>query len=451
MAQLNVSLSYGLEFLGQAPRLIPAPALAHCIAAVLGACADHGLGVLVSPGGSGRTALVTDVAAATGRACVVAQCRPELDPAGLACTLMGIASTGFWGCLADLHLLPTRTLGQLALYMDTLQAAAVAVTGVQAASDAASPVHIGSIEMPLRSIVPDFAIFGTVPARDALLAPGTARGRALQALRGCLCPVHLAIPPAEYVAQVLLVGLGCEVEAARAASQTLVGALHALEAALSLQPHYGFGVARVRALLTSPAARASRAQLHKDVTGFLKAALERAFVPALVPRDVPVFHHVLADALKVEDLSDALLSAAAAALAAGDRRRSVRAENELMGTIAESCTQQVCDGCVRRWPAHCPFPTRSRCLPLGDTSTTRKRGGIWGVFHFSAFPALGSGSKMGMDPLYPPHTCTRAVKEGILQCAIIIHCPTRNSLGHVILLRPNRHIIKPTRNKIPNA
>jgi len=180
---LVLGFSYGLEYLGNGPRLVVTPLTDRFYVTATQAlhlkmgCAPAG------PAGTGKTETTKDLASALGKCCYVFNCSPEMDFQSLGNIFKGLAASGSWGCFDEFNRLIPAVLS-----VCTVQFKAVCEGNARFEHNEVT-THVILIEGDQVDLDPTCGAFITMnPVRNHtfLLAVRTSRGRDIWGARNCL-------------------------------------------------------------------------------------------------------------------------------------------------------------------------------------------------------------------------------------------------------------------------
>lgn len=273
--QGRYTFSYGYEYQGVVERLAFTPLVDKCFHAMTQALAQKLGGSPTGPAGTGKTECVKALGHNLGRMVLVFCCDETFDFQSMGRILLGICKSGCWGCFDEFNRLDPKILSALSSEIEHIE----------------SGLHLGSqveVSGEILKIHHETGIFIT-------MNPGyVGRNELPENLKRLFRGFSMEKPDKEIISEVILTSFGFANSSEL--SGILVPFFAELEASVSKQAHYDFGLRALKSILNSCGAAKKEHNDSTDTTetrlSELRLALKclrEAIVPKLIKSDEALF------------------------------------------------------------------------------------------------------------------------------------------------------------------
>ncbi|ETW07727.1 hypothetical protein H310_02174 [Aphanomyces invadans] len=270
----DATFEYGLEYLGNGPRLVITPLTDRMYVTATQALNLH-LGCAPSgPAGTGKTETTKDLASALGKPCYVFNCSPEMDFKSLGNIFKGLASSGAWGCFDEFNRLIPEVLSVCCLQFKAV------CDGIKG--------DLSSIILEGDSVVLDPTCGTFITMNPGYLG----RSELPEGLKALFRPITVMLPDLCLICENMLMAQGFT-EAKTLASK-FYHLYHLCKELLSQQDHYDWGLRAIKSILLITGSL-KRSEPTLTESQLLLRALRDFNVPKLVLHDQPIFHGLLHD------------------------------------------------------------------------------------------------------------------------------------------------------------
>ncbi|OQR84958.1 dynein heavy chain [Achlya hypogyna] len=270
----DASFEYGLEYLGNGPRLVITPLTDRMYVTATQALHLHMGCAPAGPAGTGKTETTKDLASALGKACYVFNCSPEMDYKSLGNIFKGLASSGAWGCFDEFN----------RLIPEVLSVCCVQFKAVCDGIKGALPTIV--LEGDTVSLDPTCGTFIT-------MNPGyLGRSELPEGLKALFRPITVMMPDLLLICENMLMAQGFT--QAKMLASKFYHLYELCKELLSQQEHYDWGLRAIKSILVVTGAL-KRSEPTLGEPQLLLRALRDFNLPKLVQADEPIFHGLLTD------------------------------------------------------------------------------------------------------------------------------------------------------------
>lgn len=277
IARGSLLFAYGYEYQGIIERLASTPLVEKCFLAMSQALAQKLGGSPFGPAGTGKTECIKALGSNLGRMVLVFNCDDTFDYQSIGRILLGICKVGCWGCFDEFNRLDANILSAISSQIESIE------TGLQEQATV-------EISGKMVNVHQETGIFVT-------MNPGYAgRNEIPENLKKLFRAFAMDHPDKEIIADVMLASQ-CFTYS-KDIADVLVPFFTELGAAVSLQPHYDFGLRALKSILN----KCGLSRQEKVGEGTVDQAFElevlvqslrESIAPKLVQKDEDIFEDLL--------------------------------------------------------------------------------------------------------------------------------------------------------------